>query len=208
MQLVPLRLSRGGRLRQAVAIGVLMGITGPAAIAQEHSPWFGGAGFGGVHQDRRGNDQLLQNGLYLQAHAGRRLARVFAARLDVLRSSINKRNDDFVFVPCPPLSAECPPTFLGPIRLLGVVAGLEASWVDRHILLTTSIGPGGYWLTPRPPGARQFSMGVRWTAGGGYAIARHVFVTTGLEYHRLFTDDGSPRWMLPLVVGIEVRGVP
>jgi hypothetical protein len=70
------------------------------------------------------------------------------------------------------------------------------------------MGPSANWLTSRPPGAREFSPGFRWAAEGGYEIVRNVFVTTGLEYHRLFTDDGSPRWLLPLVIGLDIRAGP
>jgi hypothetical protein len=203
-QLIPVPLCSVGCVWRGVTIGVLMSVVGHAATAQDRWPWFGSAAFGAVHQDRHGNEQLPQNGLFLQVHGGRHFSRALAVRVDVLHSSI-RRNDEVVFVSCAALSAGCPSSFSGPVRLLGIAAGLEASWIDRNILLTTSIGPGGYWLTSRPPGAREFSIGLRWTAGGGFRIAPHVFVTTGLEYYRLFTNDGAPRWMLPLVAGIELR---
>jgi hypothetical protein len=188
-------------------VGVLMAALGSPLLAQSGTAWFGGVAFGGVHLDRHGNDFLRQNGLFLRAHGGREVSRVLAIRLDLLHSSVH-HNDDLVFVPCGPPPDQCPVPFLGPTRAFAVAAGLEARWRDRHIQLTATMGPSANWLTSRPPGARKFSPGFRWAAEGGYEILRNVFVTTGLEYHRLFTDDGSLRWLLPLVVGLDIRARP
>jgi hypothetical protein len=194
-------------MRSGIAIAVLVTALASPLFAQGGGSWFGGAAFGGVHQDRHGNDHLLQNGLFLRAHGGRQVSRVFAVRLDLSHSSV-QRNDDIIFVPCGLPPAECPAPFLGPTRVLAVAGGLEARWRDRHVQLTTTMGPSANWLTSRPPDARRFSLGLRWAAEGGYEILHNVFVTTGLEYHRLFTDDGSPRWLFPVVVGLDIRARP
>jgi hypothetical protein len=94
---------------------------------------------------------------------------------------------------------------LGPTRLVAIGAGLEAGWRGRHILLAATAGPTGNWLTSRPPGTREFSMGFPAAVDGGYEIRPGLFLTTGLEYHRLFANGESPRWILPVVVGVEVR---
>lgn len=194
-------------MRSGIGIAILVTALVNPLVAQGGGAWFGGAAFGGVHQDRHGNDLLRQNGIFLRAHGGRQVSRVLALRLDLLHSSV-EHNDDIIFVPCGPPPAECPAPFLGPTRVFAIAAGLEARWRDRHVQLTTTLGPSATWLTSRPPDAREFSPGLRWAAEGGYEILHDVFVTTGLEFHRLFTDDGSPRWLVPLVVGLDIRARP
>ena len=98
-------------MRSCVAICFFMGALPGTLGAQEHSPWFGGAGVG-VHQDRKGNDNLLQDGLFLQVHGGRLVSRALAVRLDLMRASV-QRNEAVVFAPCDLPPGVCPSTFPG-----------------------------------------------------------------------------------------------
>jgi hypothetical protein len=87
----------------------------------------------------------------------------------------------------------------------GLSSGVEASWSDRRFLLLAGVGPGLYWLTERPPNTRHLSAGVRLNVGGGYRLASHLWFVVGMQYHRLFTNGSSPRWLVPGSIGLEVR---
>jgi hypothetical protein len=68
-----------------------------------------------------------------------------------------------------------------------------------------SVAPGAYWLTDRPPGTRGVAAGIRVGIGGGYQLAPRLWAVLDLQYHRLFTDGSSPRWLIPGSIGLEVR---
>jgi outer membrane protein with beta-barrel domain len=173
-------------------------------VAQERPPWFVGAGIGPLRQDRNGNDLLRQGGSFYQAHGGWRWSPHLGARLDLVRASV-AHNDDVIFAPCPEPPASCPSYFLGPVRLTGITAGVEASWINQRILILGTLGPGAYWLDERPPGTRRPAAGMRIGFGGGYRLADRVWAVLDLHYHRLFTDGASPRWLMPGSIGFEVR---
>lgn len=139
-------------------------------VAQERQRWFVGAGIGLVRQDRNGNDLLRQNGNFYQAYGGWRWNPRLGARLEVVHASV-AHNDDVIFAPCPEPPAPCPSPFLGPVRLTAIGAGLEASWINQRLLIRSSLGPGAYWLSDRPPGTRRFAAGTRIGFGGGYQLA-------------------------------------
>jgi outer membrane protein with beta-barrel domain len=184
----------------------LVAVVAPSLNAQERHAWFVGAGLGPVRQDRQGNELLHRDGNFYQIHGGLQLGRHLGARLDLVHASVG-RNDDIVFamVPCPDPPAGCAAPFLGPVHVTGLSTGLEGSWIDRRLLLLGSVGPGVYWLTDRPPGTRGFTAGVRVGIGAGYQLAPRLWAVLDLQYHRLFTDGRSPRWLIPGSIGLEVR---
>jgi hypothetical protein len=108
-------------------------------------------------------------------------------------------------MPCPEPPASCPRPYLGPVRVTGLSSGVEASWIERPVLLLAGVSPGLYWLTDRPPNTRAVSAGVRLNLGGGYQLTSRLWVVLGIQYHRLFTDGSSPRWLVPGSIGVEVR---
>lgn len=115
-------------------------LAGPAPlVAQDRQAWSVGAGIGLVRQDRNGNDLLRRNGAFYQAHGGWRWSPHLGARLEVVHASV-AHNDDVIFPPCPVPPEPCPSYFLGPVRLTGLAAGLEASWINQRTLILGSIG--------------------------------------------------------------------
>jgi hypothetical protein len=145
-------------------------------------------------------------------NAQERHARVMSSSIGTATSTRSTeagsgRNDDvaFALLPCPEPPAGCSGPFLGPVRVTGLSTGLEGSWIDRRLLLLGSVGPGAYWLTDRPPGTRGFTAGLRVGIGAGYQLAPRLWAVVDLQYHRLFADGGSPRWLIPGSIGLEVR---
>jgi hypothetical protein len=137
-------------------------------------------------------------------HGGWQSGRHLGARVDLVRVSVD-HNDDIIFAPCPEPPASCPTYFLGPVRVTGLSTGLEASWVDRRLLLLANVSPSIYWLTERPPDTRRMAGGIRLGVGTGYRVASRLWAVLDLQYHRLFTDGNSPRWLIPASIGLEVR---
>ena len=87
----------------------------------------------------------------------------------------------------------------------GLSTGLEASWIDRRLLILASVAPSLNWLIDRPPDTRRLAGGMRLGIGGGYQLAGRLWAVLDLQYHRLFTDGDSPRWLVPASIGLEVR---
>jgi hypothetical protein len=191
----------------------LVWVLAPPLQAQERSRWFVGAGLGPVRQDQQGNSLLHRDGSFYQIHGGWRWGRHLGARMDLVHASIARNNDvaflqgnaAFLQVPCPSPATGCQTVFLGPVRITGVSTGVEGSWIDRRLLLVGSMAPGVYWLTDRPPGTRAVAAGVQVGIGGGYQLGSRLWAVLDLHYHRLFTDGGSPRWLVPASIGVEVR---
>jgi hypothetical protein len=91
------------------------------------------------------------------------------------------------------------------VRLTGITAGVEASWIDQEFLILGSLGPGAYWLTERPPDTRRFAAGMQVGFGGGYRLADRLWAVIDLHFHRLFTAGANPRWLVPGSIGLEIR---
>jgi hypothetical protein len=189
---------------RSLVVGLLVCAVAVPLQAQQRLPWFVGLGLGPVRQDRQGNELLRLDGNVYQLHGGWQWSRHLGARVDLMRVSID-HNDDIVFAPCPEPPASCPTYFLGPVRVTGLSTGVETSWIDRRLLVLASVAPSLYWLTDRPPDTRRMSVGVRLGLGGGYQLARRLWAVLDIQYHRLFTDGNSPRWLVPGSIGLEVR---
>lgn len=191
----------------------------PAAVSatvQERSAWFGEASFGPVMQDRQGNNLLRQSGLVVQARAGRHIGSSLSALVALTHTSVT-RNDDIAFpmlaasllsgVPCPggdPLPCD-PDRFIGPVKAVIAGAGVEASVGSGGARAFASIAPGVYWLYERAPGARAASAGLGLGAGGSVRLLEPVWLVLDLNYHQIFSSGPSPRWLVPIGMGIQVR---
>ena len=190
-------------MRRSLVFGLLICMATVPLHAQQRLPWFAGAGLGPVRQDRQGNDLLQLDGNFYQVHGGWMLRPHLGLRVDLMRSSIDR--SEVVFAPCPSPPASCPSFFLGPVGVTGLSTGLEASWIDRRLLVLASVAPSLNWLTDRPADSRRQAGGVRLGIGGGYRLAGRLWAVLDLQYHRLFTDGDSPRWLVPASIGLEVR---
>jgi hypothetical protein len=190
-------------MRRGLVVGLLVSMVAVPLHAQQRLPWFVGLGLGPVRQDRQGNSALRLDGNFYQIHGGWQWGRHFGARVDLVRALFDR--SDVVFAPCPEPPADCPRTFIGPVRVTGLSAGLEASRIHRRLLLAASAGPSLNWLTDRPPGTRRTAGGVRLGLGGSYWLWGRLWAAIDLQYHRLFTDGDSPRWLVPASIGLEVR---
>jgi hypothetical protein len=194
-------------MRRTLVVGVLLHLVAtPLLHGQERLPWFAGLGLGPVRRDQQGNHFLPPDGNFYEIHGGWQWSQHLGARVDLMRASIEGNNDIVIdLVPCPDAPTSCPRSYLGPVRVTGLSSGVEASWSSRRFLLLAGVGPGLYWLTDRPPNTRYLSAGVRLNVGGSYQLASRLWAVMGIQYHRLFTDGGSPRWLVPGSIGLEVR---
>lgn len=190
----------------------------PAASAtmQERSAWFGGAGLGPVMQDRHGNDLLRQSGLVVHARAGRRIGSSLSAVVALTHTSFTRKYDVGVpvpaasvlgRVPCPegdPVPCG-PDPFVGPVKAVIAGAGVEASAGSSRARVFASVTPGVYWLYERAPGASPASAGVGLGAGGSVRLMKPVWLVLDFNYHQIFSSGPSPRWLVPIGLGIQVR---
>lgn len=189
----------------------------PTVGAQERSAWFGGASLGPVMQDRQGNDGLRQSGVVVQARAGRRLGSSFSALVELTHTSVPRKTPDAVVmaaassslhrIPCPdadPLPCG-PDHFVGPVKAVIAGAGVEASASSGSARVFASLTPGVYWLYERAPETRPTSAGVGLGAGGSVRLMQPVWLVLDLHYHQIFSTGSSPRWLVPIGLGIQVR---
>jgi hypothetical protein len=187
-----------------------------SATIQQRSAWFGEASFGPVMQDRHGNDQLKQSGFVVQARAGRRIGPSLSVLVALTHTTVPRKTDVAVAlpaaallsqVPCPegdpvPCGAE---PFLGPVKALISGAGVEASVGSAGARAFASVAPGVYWLYQRAPGAPPASAGVGVGAGGSVRLLAPVWLVLDFSYHQLFSRGPTPRWLVPVGLGIQVR---
>ena len=196
---------------------IMLALPAPAsATAQERSAWFGEASFGPVLQDRQGNNLIRQSGLVVQARAGRHIGSSLSALVALTHTSVTRR-DDVAFpmpaasilsrIPCPggdPVPCG-PDPFVGPVKAVIAGAGVEASVGSGAARAFASIAPGVYWLYQRAPGARAASAGVGLGAGGSVQLLEPVWLVLDFNYHQIFSNSSSPRWLVPISLGIQVR---
>lgn len=196
---------------------VFVALAFPAAASatlQERSAWFGEASFGPVMQDRRGNDLLRQSGLVVQARAGRRIGSSLSALVALTHTSVSRKYDAVPLpavslvsrVPCPggdPVPCGADP-FVGPVKAVIAGAGLEASAGSSGARVFASVAPGIYWLYERAPATRPASAGVGVGAGGSVRLLEPVWLVLDLNYHQVFSRGPSPRWLVPIGLGIQV----
>jgi hypothetical protein len=206
-------LDEGGFMKRILVAVFLATAVALPLPAQERHEWFVGVGVGPVRQDRQGNGLLLRDGGFYQIHGGLRWGRHLGARVDLVHASIGRNNGvaflqgdpAFSLVPCPTAPFDCQTAFLGPVRVTGLSTGLEASWIDRRLLIRAGAAPGVYWLSDRPPGTRPVVPGVHVGFGGGYQLTSRLWAVMDLQYHRLFADGSSPDWLIPGSIGLELR---
>jgi hypothetical protein len=172
--------------------------------AQERPTWSVAAGIGLVRQERRGNIHQPTGGMVFQAHVARHLAGALNGTLEFTRSSV-RGDEEITLSPCEPGFSSCHSTFVGPVAVIGLTTGLQATSEGRRTLVSGSLGPGVYWLDKRPPNTRSVAPGLRVGAGVGYRFIGNVWLVSDLCYHRLFTDGESPRWLVGAVLGLAVR---
>lgn len=187
-----------------------------SAAAQARSVWFGGASFGPVVQDRQGNNHLRQSGFVLNARAGRRIGSSVSAVVALTHTSITRRDGGTVplsgasrlaRVPCPggdPLPCG-PDPFVGPVKTVIAGAGVEASAGSRAARVFASAAPGIYWQYQRDPLARPASAGLGIGAGGSVRLMEPVWLVLDFQYHQIFSGGQSPRWLVPIELGLQVR---
>ena len=197
---------------------VLVMLALPAAASatmQERSAWFGGASFGPVMQDRHGNDLLRQSGFVVHARAGRRVGSSLSALVALTHTSVTGKDVTGLLpavsllgrVPCPggdPIPCG-PDPFVGPVKAVIAGAGVEASAGSGSARVFASVAPGVYWLYERAPGARPASAGVGLGAGGSVRLIEPVWLVLDFNYHQIFSRGPSPRWLVPIGLGIQVR---
>lgn len=193
---------------------LLVLVSSVPAYAQA-SGWFGEASFGPVVQDRRGNEVLRETGFVVQTRVGRRLEPQLAAVLELTHTSITRSEVAFLAnasaraatVPCPdgdPVPCG-PDPFFGPVKSLIAGAGVEARLGAEAANLFASIAPGVYWLYERAPGTRATSAGIGMAVGGSVRLMEPLWGVLHLRYHRLFSEGPSPRWVVPIAIGLQVR---
>lgn len=203
--------------QRSLPVLVMLALPAAASAAMQERPaWFGGASFGPVMQDRHGNDLLRQTGLVVQARAGRRIGSSLSALVALTHTSVTRKND--VTVPLPAVSllgrVPCPDgdpipcgpdPFVGPVKAVIAGAGVEASAGSGSARVFASAAPGVYWLYERAPGARPASAGVGLGAGGSVRLIEPVWLVLDFNYHQIFSRGPSPRWLVPIGLGIQVR---
>lgn len=205
-----------GHFQRLLRVLVILTLPGAAsASAQERSAWFGGASFGPVMQDRHGNNRLRQSGLVVNARAGRRIGSSLSALVVLTHTSVT-RNDVTRLaspvsllgrVPCPdgdPLPCS-PDPFVGPVKTVVAGAGVEASAGSGSARVFATVAPGLYWLYQRAPQARPAFAGVGLGAGGSVRLMESVWLALDFQYHQIFSSGPSPRWFLPIGLGIQLR---
>ena len=181
--------------------------------SQELSRWFAAASFGPVIQDRGGNDLLQQSGLVVSARAGRRLGPRLSAVIALTHTSVAQREAAVTSalsrgrVPCPdgdPLPCG-PEPFAGPVKAAIGGVGLEASAGSAGARVFAEMIPGIYWMYERAPEARAASAGLAIAAGGAVRLMRPMWLALDLQYHRIFSEGPSPRWLVPVALGLQLR---
>ena len=183
---------------------------------QQRSAWFGGASFGPVVQDRQGNTQIKESGLVLQLRGGRRIGSSLAAMVALTHASVTRRVPDafpmpaefqLTGVPCPdgdPVPCGADP-FIGPVKSVIASAGLEAAAGSAGARVFATVAPGVYWLYERAPDSRPASFGVGLGTGGSVRVMEPVWLVLDLQYHQVFSGGPSPRWLVPVALGLQVR---
>ncbi len=185
------------------------------AVAQQRRVWFAGASFGPVVQDRQGNEFLRQSGLVVNARAGYRFGSFLSAQIALSHTSVNGKYEvaDAVpggllaRIPCPaadPLPCG-PDPFVGPVKAVIAGAGLEASAGGRTARVFASLTPGVYWVYERAPEAQGASAGLGLGGGGSVRLLDPLWLVLDLQYHQIFSRGASPRWLLPIGLGVQVR---
>jgi hypothetical protein len=197
------------------ALSLVLVLVGSVSSEAQTTEWFGEASFGPVVQDRHGNNGLRQTGLVVQTRVGRRLRPQLVGVLELTHTSITRSDVAFpaspslssLTVPCPEGDPEpCgPETFFGPVKSLIAGAGVEARLGAESANLFASIAPGMYWLYERAPGTQAASAGIGMAVGGSLRLVEPLWGVLHLRYHRVFSEGPSPRWAVPIAIGLQVR---
>ena len=196
---------------------VMLAVLGAeSASGQERSAWFGGASFGPVVQDRQGNTLIRESGLVVQLRGGRRIASSLSAMVALTHAAVTPRVPDafpipadfgLSGVPCPegdPLPCGADP-FIGPVKQVIASAGFEAAVGSAGARVFATVAPGVYWLYERAPESRPASFGLGLGTGGSVRLMEPVWLVLDLQYHQVFSGGPSPRWLVPMALGLQVR---
>jgi len=172
------------------------------AQAQDAQGWFGSGHLGPLRQD----DPALARarGISVLGRVGHSLGRQ-VAWLGELGWLSTTKNTDVSFASCEPSVGCFGGDFIGPTSVVTLGANLRVMSPPGPVQAYLTAGPALFWATQREPGARAFGGG--WSAGGGLMV--HATARTALladvGYRRLGTTGSSPRWLVPITVGVELR---
>lgn len=195
---------------------IILASSGPAsASGQQRSAWFGGASFGPVMQDRQGNELIPQSGLVVQLRGGHRIGPSLSALVALTHTSVTSRERAVALpvlprlgrVPCPegdPVPCG-PDPFIGPVKSVIASAGVEAAAGSAGARVFATLAPGVYWLYERAPESSPASFGVGLGTGGSVRLLEPVWLVLDLQYHQVLSRGPSPRWLVPLALGLQVR---
>lgn len=131
--------------------------------------------------------------------------RVSSQRLPFLMdaSYISMAQVPRVVYPCPSFAPTCGANqFVGPVRAVTLSPALQIA--DRHgfVSLQYRLGPSVSWLPDRQANTSAAAFGAR----VGASLVMHVgepALVLSADYLRMFRDGQSPRWFVPLTLGLQ-----
>jgi hypothetical protein len=180
-------------------------VLGPCAFQplSAQSGWFGGASLGLLHQDVQGNSESRSNGVSVLA----RLGRDFGARVALVGEVgwlSTSENSDVVFAPCDPAVGFCG-AFTGPTALLTTGVSLRFMTAPSRARGYFTVGPAVGWAARREAGTRAVALGG--AVGGGLTVqvGGRTSLIGEVTYREFGSDGSTPRWLVPMTIGIEVR---
>lgn len=115
------------------------------------------------------------------------------------------RNTDISFLECE-ISAGCfGGGYLGPTALVTFGAGLRLMTRPSTIQAYATAGPMLFWAAHREAGTRPLGLGGM--AGGGliFQAGPRTAVVGEATYRRLATTGSTPRRLVPITLGLELR---
>jgi len=187
-----------------IALAVSFTGTASSLLAQSTSTWFVGAGAGLGWHDRRGNGDTRAFGGTQQVHVGRRLGKHWAAVAELAHLYVGQ-NASVYAIPCP--SGACEHRFAGPVQIMWLTVAGQVQWVGRETRITASLGPSAHFVhqgTGEGEG-RGVRPGINLGADGALRLRTRLWAILSVRYHRLFSGESNPRWLVPITVGLEIR---
>jgi hypothetical protein len=190
-------------LSLALALGLLAQVT-EAQQVEEAQGWFAGANLGLLHQDVQSPSESRSNGVSVLARLGRDLG----ARLAVVGEIgwlSTTRNTDIVFAPCDPAQGCFGGVFLGPTAMLTTGVSLRLMTSPSLVRGFLTGGPALSWAARRETGTRAVAVGG--VIGGGLTVrvGGRTSLVGEVTYREFGSDGTTPRWLVPMTIGIEVR---
>jgi hypothetical protein len=137
-----------------------------------------------------------------------RLGRDLGARIAVVGEIgwlSTTRNDDIDFAPCDPAQGCFGGVFIGPTAMLTSGVSLRLMSSPSRVRGFLTGGPALSWAARREAATRAVAVGGAIGGGVTVRVGGRTSLVGEVTYREFGSDGSTPRWLVPMTIGIEVR---